>query len=200
MKTMIAPVTNDGKEAIGFQEPYSVDVEIQGVCPILFHRWSCEDVEEKSKAAKGSRAKKTDNIESYVWRNEKGELCIPGNYLRMSLIWAAKFKQDPRSPRKSAMDITKAGIICTPELASLGTKDWDYLDKQRVLIQRNAITRMRPAMLSGWKASFRIEVILPEYIEERFLQELLINAGRLIGLADFRPTYGRFNVISFQKI
>jgi hypothetical protein len=34
----------------------------------------------KSAAAKGSRAKKTDNIETFVYRNDDGELCIPGEY------------------------------------------------------------------------------------------------------------------------
>ena len=199
-KALLNGNSNEAKETIEIGAPYSVEVELTGTCPILFHRWSCEDVEAKSKAAKNSKAKKTDNLEAYVYRNDKGDICIPGEYVRQSIIHAAKYKQDPRSPRKSAMDICKAGIIVANELASLGTKDWDFIDKRRVVIQRNGVTRMRPAMLSGWKAKFQFEVILPEYISPEFFQDVLVNAGRLVGVGDFHPTFGRFNVTKFEII
>lgn len=190
--------TNGGEDQIALSQPYIVNVKIEGVCPIIFHRWNCESVAEKAKAAKGSAAKKSDDVQSYVYRNETGEICIPGEYLRQAVIHAAKFKQDPRSPRKSAMDIFKAGIVSLTELASLGVKDWDYLDQRRVQIQRAGITRSRPAMKTGWQAEFQVLVNLPEYIPPQLLNEVLSSAGRLIGLADFRPSYGRFNVISFD--
>ena len=43
-------------------------------------------------------------------------------------------------------------------------------------------------------------VNLPEYIPPDALQDVLVNAGRLIGLADFRPTYGRFAVQRFEIV
>ena len=52
----------------------------------------------------------------------KGLLCIPTEYFRMALIGAAKFKQDPRSPRKSAMDLFKAGVANLTDLCSLGVQ------------------------------------------------------------------------------
>lgn len=192
--------TNGATEGIEMQMPYRVEVTIQGVAPILFHRWNCESVESKSKAKKGSAEKKTDDIESYVYRTEQGELAIPGEYLRGSLVGAAKFMQDPRSPRKSASDLFKAAIVSLTPLASLGVKTWDYLDKRRVVIQRNAITRSRPAMAEGWKATFVLMITLPEYIDQHMLNTMIQSAGRLIGLADFRPTYGRFNVINFKVL
>lgn len=198
MSTAIAPVSNDGKQTIGFSELYTVTATLQGTAPFLFHRWSNEAVEAKAKAAKNSRAKKEDDLESYVYRDDKGYLAIPAEYLRQSMITAAKFLQDPRSPRKSAMDLFKAGIVCLNELCSLGCKDWDYLDKRRVLIQRNAITRMRPAMLSGWKIVASLTVLLPEYIDPTLLQQTMTNAGRLVGLGDFRPTFGRFQIMKFE--
>ena len=96
------PVSNDGESAIVRTIPYIVNVTIEGTTPMLFHRWNCEAVEEKANAKKGSAEKKIDNIESYVYRNGKNNLCLPGEYLRQSIINAAKYQQDPRSPRKSA--------------------------------------------------------------------------------------------------
>jgi hypothetical protein len=173
-------------------------VTIEGVAPILFHRWSNEDVETKGNAAKGSRTKKTDNVESYVYRLPNGHIGLPGEYLRQAIIAAAKYRQDPRSSRKSAMDLFKAGVVSLTELADLGKKDWDYLDKRRVTIQRSAITRTRPAFLTGWRAEFDLQVGLPEYIDSGMLLEVIGAAGRFVGLADFRPTYGRFVVVKFE--
>jgi hypothetical protein len=85
-------------------------------------------------------------------------------------------------------------------LATLGVKDWDYLDKRRVVIQRNAITRSRPAMKEGWKCTFILQVNLPEYIDQAMLNQTIQNAGRLIGLADFRPSYGRFSVVKYEVL
>jgi hypothetical protein len=193
--TAIEPVADDANADIALSEPYVAQVEIEGVAAILFHRWSNEAVEEKAKAAK-----------SYIWRTAEGEIGIPGEYLRGAIVHAAKFRQDPRSPRKSAMDLFKAGVVALTEVAPIfSTQDlkqpaaeWDYLDARRVMVQRSAITRQRPAFLAGWRASFEVQVNLPEYISSRDLHATLINAGRLIGIGDFRPTYGRFQVVKFE--
>lgn len=190
--------TNDASEGIALAEPYVARVTIQGTAALLFHRWSNEAVAEKAAAAKGSRSKKTDNLASYVYRCDNGNLGLPGEYLRQSIIGAARFRQDPRSPRKSAMDLFKAGVVSITELADLGVSEADYIDRRRVLIQRNAITRERPALKAGWSATIELMALLPEYIERATLLEIITSAGRLIGVGDFRPTYGRFQVTSFE--
>jgi hypothetical protein len=189
---------NGAATAILASAAYSVHVVIEGVADLLFHRWNCEAVDAKAKAAKNSAAKKTDDIESYVYRDDTGELCLPGEYLRQAIIAAAKFKQDPRSPRKSAQDITKAGVVSLTPLASLGTARWDYEDRRRVVIQRSGVNRVRPAMRAGWRASFDLMVVLPEYLDRAWIKDTLDTAGRLIGVGDFRPTFGRFTVIEFN--
>jgi hypothetical protein len=156
--TAVAPVTNLAEFTLAASEPYRVTLTLQGTSTMLFHRWNCEAVDAKAKAAKGSTAKKTDDVESYVYRNDEGELCIPGEYVRQSIAGpagAAKFRQDPRSSRKSALDLYKAGVVSLTELASLGVKDWDMLDQR---------------------------------------------AGQLVGIGDFRPTYGRFAVVRFEIV
>ncbi len=196
--TAIAPVSNDAEEIIDITQPYRALVKVAGTSPLLLHAWSVEGVREKSAAAKGSKAKKEDNLETFVYRNETGELCSPGEYFRMSTINAAKFRQDPRSPRKSAMDLFKAGIVSLEPLCTLGVSAWDYVDQRRVMVQRNGITRMRPAMNTGWKAEVLFQVMLPEYIGSAFLNDTIQAAGKLVGVGDFRPTYGRFQVTEFK--
>lgn len=190
--------TNGGRAAVEAALPYVATVRIKGSADILFHRWNCEAVEEKAKAAKGSKAKKTDDIESYVYRDEDGHICLPGEYLRGAIVQAAKFRQDPRSPRKSAQDLFKAAVVSLSPLASLGLKDWDYEHRCRVTVQRNGITRTRPAVKAGWEAEFQLLITLPEYVPGDVLNEVIGSAGRLIGVGDFRPTYGRFQVVAFD--
>lgn len=190
--------TNEGSFTIDQNKPFIASVVIEGVSDILFHKWSCEDVEQKGNAAKGSKAKKTDNLEAYIYRCDDGTIGIPGEYLRGAIIGAAKFKQDPRSPRKSMADLAKAAVVSLTSIASLGKAAWDFEDRRRVTIQRNAITRCRPAFKPGWRAEFDLMVNLPEYISPQILNELIQSAGKLIGLADFRPSYGRFQVIGFS--
>jgi hypothetical protein len=185
-------------EAEGPSLPYQVVTIIEGNSSLLFHRWSVEAVEAKQRAAKGSTAKKTDDIESYLWRLENGNLGLPGEYVRMAVVNAAKFRQDPRSPRKSAMDLYKAAVVSLTELADLGTPDYDFLDQRRVMVQRSGITRCRPAMRAGWRAELEFQVQLPEYVSPADFHDVLVNAGRLIGVGDFRPTYGRFQVRKFE--
>lgn len=190
--------TNGAKSAIEAGLPYLATFQLQGSSDFLFHRWNCEAVNEKAKAAKNSKAKKQDDVESYVWRNDQGELCVPGEYVRQSVIHAAKYRQDPRSPRKSAMDLFKAGVVSLTQIATLGKSEWDYLDTRRVTIQRQGINRSRPAMKAGWKADFELQILTPEYIDQHFLYDVLSMAGRLVGVGDFRPTYGRFNIVEFS--
>lgn len=201
-------ISDAGNDTITLDEPYRVLVHITGDSSLLFHRWQSDAVEAKSRAAKGSTAKKTDNVESYVWRNENGHMCLPGEYLRGSLVdprnGAAKYQQDPRSPRKSALDLFRAGVVALTDLAVLIRADgskadtWDYLDRRRVTVQRNGVTRERPALTAGWSAEVELMVLLPQYIDARLLHRTLTDAGRLVGVGDFRPTFGRFSISHFE--
>lgn len=198
--TEVSEPTSGGNETISFSEPYRVSVRIRGDADLLFHRWNCESVDAKSSAAKGSKAKKTDDIESYLYKNDEGFICIPTEYVRMAIVGAAKYRADPRSPRKSGMDLFKAGVIPLTNLCSTGKKDPDYLDRRRVVVQRSGINRTRPALRAGWEAEFIFLITLPEYINQEFFLDVLTAAGRLIGLADFRPTFGRFQVIGYKVL
>lgn len=193
-------VTNGAQAIIESGAPYRVEVGLVGVAPILFHAWNIESVANKAAAAKGSKAKKTDDVESYVYRDLDGNLGVPGQNLASSIQWAGKFRQDPRSPRKSAFDLCKAGIIPITPIASFEPKtaNWDFEHAARVTIQRAGVTRIRPAMREGWRLTFNLLVTTPEYLPPHMVSDLISSAGRLVGLCDFRPTYGRFTVVSFD--
>lgn len=204
MTEAISEPTNGGRQAIELCVPYTAHITITGSADLLLHAWNCEAVDEKSKAKKGSEAKKSDNVESYVCRDEDGLICLPAEYIRMSIVQAAKFRQDPRSPRKSAMDMFKAAVVSLSPLSPIinrdgkATKKWDFEHRCRVQVQRNGITRTRPAFRAGWSTEASLMVVLPEYVDPILMHEVVVSAGQLIGVGDFRPTYGRFQVAKFE--
>ena len=66
---------NGAESTVLMGAPYSVRVVIEGVADLLFHRWNCEAVDAKAKAAKNSAAKKTP-AKKYCIRNA-AEKSIP---------------------------------------------------------------------------------------------------------------------------
>lgn len=206
MATIVAvsEPTNGARAIIETELPYIAHVKICGCADLLFHHWNCEAVDAKGRAKKGSEAKKTDDLESYVTRNDLGLICLPTEYLRMSVVNAAKFRQDPRSPRKSAMDLFKAGIVSLSPLNPIVNRDgkttkvWDFEHRCRVTVQRSGITRTRPAFHEGWSAELDLMVNLPGYISSSDLLETITMAGKVIAVGDFRPTYGRYQVVGFE--
>lgn len=194
-----------GVTADHYSQPYSVLVTLVGTEDILFHRYDVDQVEAQAKAAKGSKEKKSDNVESYVHRTVGGFIGLPGINFKACLADAAKSFQDPRSPRKSARDMVRAALKIPGEGVFINSdgeeaQTWDYLDKRRVQVQRNAISRQRPALTKGWQLSLQINVVDPEYIQPDWLSELLVRAGRSIGLCDYRPDFGTFRVAHFEPI
>ena len=206
-KTILSGTAVTNGAELHLELPYYATVKIKGTAPMLFHRWDCNDVDEKANAPKGSKTKKTDNLEAYVWRDEDtGELCLPLEYVRMSMVKASKYFQDPASSRKSAHDLVKASIIPMGELASLGTKDWDKVDRRRVVVNRSGVNRERPCMNAGWECEMTFMVNAPDLIPPHRDQgtklpdfkSILDRAGLFEGVGDFRPTFGRFTVTGFE--
>jgi|SRR5215831_5523047 len=208
-KALGGDISNAGAEIIAEEVPYRALIEVTGDCPILFCRWQCDSVAAKAAAAKGSTAKKTDDVESYVWRDENEQICLPGEYLRGSVVGkegSAKYRQDPRNPRQSAQKLCRAGIVALtdgPITRTDGSKamEWDYLDRRRAVVNgRGAVTRERPALRTGWNAEIVLQIQTPQYITPELLRVMLHDAGRLVGVGDFRPTFGRYSVTKFELL
>lgn len=196
-------VDNGGQRIIDAGKPYIARFEILGIAPILLHGWDSESVDAKAKSAKGSKTKKSDDVESYVRRTKEGYIGIPGNYIVAALADAGRSMQDPRSPRKSLRDLLRAILIPLPTADHVWpflpqTREWAYIDRRRVVVQRNAITRSRPAFTEGWRVAFEIQCNGPEYISPEKLATIIGECGRLCGFCDNRPSYGRFTLAAFE--
>ncbi len=175
-------------------QPYQAEIQIQGTADLLLNRWN----DDRVALANGS----SDEVEARVYRCPDGTLGIPGGYLQQAIVKAAPYQRIPRFLHGDALNLYRAGIAVSTDLASLGSDSWDYLDLRRVrIVGRNATqTRTRPAMRAGWTAAFLVQVVLPEYIRPDDLRAALEDAGKLVGIGDFRPTFGRFALTRFALL
>lgn len=184
---------------------YAMRVRIQGISRLLFHRYDPEAVERKNKASKGSREKKTDNLESYLYRDLDGYLGIPATNIKACILNAAKHFSDPRSTgqKKQAKELFAATIFVEPEMCPVlvdgkRIKEPQFVDRRGVVVQRSRVNRERPGLLPGWQCEFTVNVLAPEYVTPELLRDVLSVAGRFVGLGDFRPDFGRFQVVSTE--
>ena len=72
-----------------------------------------------------------------------------------------------------------------------------YLHSRRGLCafsvpQRSTVMRTRP-IFREWELEFTVH-FMPDIVDEHSLDEAVEIAGKLIGLSDYRPKYGRFEV------
>ena len=169
-----------------------INVKIKGTAPLLLHKFATE---EKT----SSRAKKVyvpeEEAEKACYRNEQGQVFIPSTHFKGAMIKSAvdfKFqgKKTYKEYIKSGIFIEENEIILTPQ---------EYtISNMPVVIARSRIMRSRPEF-KKWECEFTME-IADEALDFRIVKEILEMAGKYKGVGDFRPEYGRFEVVGFNKV
>ena len=73
-------------------------------------------------------------------------------------------------------------------------KDPRFRDRRIARIGKDKIMKTRP-IFPTWELSFTASY-LPELVNEKQVARALEVAGRTKGLADYRPRYGRFEIVT----
>ena len=73
-------------------------------------------------------------------------------------------------------------------------EDPKFRDQRMVKIQTSKVLRTRP-IFPNWELTFEV-MYLPDVVDESDIDEAINTAGYIIGLAEYRPEYGRFEVTS----
>ena len=141
-----------------------------------------------------------------VYRNEDGTLYLPANNLQRSMVEAGKlFKSPVRRMATMAREVA-AGLFVPEDVEGFvlvdgnGVPFTDYeIDVRRAVVQRNGIQRARPR-LREWYCEVRMQID-PVVLRLDVVLQILILAGRQVGVGDYRPersgSFGRFKVLSF---
>lgn len=187
---------------------YTVDVKVTGIAPLMQHRFPMPDFENMGKGGKRVSGK-VDYSEEWrqsLYTNSEG-IFQPAVHFEGAMVKAgASFKVQGRRGM-SYKELIKANVFVTPDEIPFGVPvpdklDTDadkplYLDMRPVVVQRARVVRLRPTFKSGWSLEFSIEV-LDDQIPYEMLQDILSYAGKTVGIGDFRPRFGRFNVSRFE--
>ena len=188
---------------------YTIDVSVKGTAPLLQHRFPMPNLKDMSKGSKKVTGSPdyTEEWKEYFYSNGDGEIYQPATHFEGALIKAAVNYKITGKRGKTYKDLFKAAVFVSPEMIPHGMKVPDeldedadkplYLDLRPVVIQRARVVRIRPAFSPGWELEFEIEC-LDDQINDDLLLEVLSHAGKTVGIGDYRPRFGRFNVVKFE--
>lgn len=154
-------------------------------------------------AITGKRKKTDDDLISIMeieargacWETPEGLLGLPN-----AAVWRCIY--DAAKAYKRGEDIKRALILedIVQPLSVGGAfvscdeylKDATHIDYRPVKVNNRKTMRARP-IVHDWSSSHRFE-LLDDVIDARALVPILERAGRLVGVGDWRPTYGTFSV------
>jgi len=174
----------------------TVEATIEGICPMLMHRYVMEDEAAEKKAVRKDRQfDPKEDAEKGMYKNASGEVYIPSSWIEATLRDTSKeFKGRGKASMKATI---LASVFVEPDEILIGKKTYDEIDRRPCLVQRQRIVRSRPKFNPGWKATFNINFD-EERVQPEALKQILEEAGKAKGVGDYRPKFGRFKVISFK--
>lgn len=195
---------------------YKVNASIKGTSSLLQHAFgqgSLDDLQQSSKIVTGTPDYSLEWMHTMYILN--GYLVQPANHIEGSMQRAAASFKMKGKGGKSWKDAVKAYAyvapdmivhyrdgqpVSAPEKDLLTTpRDGLSISIMRVKVQRAAVARSRLMIDVGWELNFQIDVS-DDQVPAGLLQEVLSEAGRAVGIGDYRPRYGRFEVTCFEKV
>lgn len=182
-------------------------VKIRGVCPLLLKNGQTADpLNRFAKQMKEitCKKKKTDEdhaelsrIEwhSALYVNQDEKIVLPGNSFEASIYEGAKKSKLGRA-FKSAVFVYEDAILDIGIKYAKASDLWgkeQFRDVRGVAVQGKRIMRTRP-IFNEWQAEFKV-IYDDEQVNLADVQRAINDAGIKCGVGDFRPRFGRFEVV-----
>lgn len=172
-----------------------VNVHIKGVAPLLFNRFPDEDNPSGKTGQKIAKATKEEQVEKSLYRLEDGTLYSPSDHIVGAMIKAAtNFRLEGK---KTMKDSVKGGVFVSPlkipHVIQKYETDWRSVVNPST---RGRIMKGRGRM-EEWELKFELTCIDPRMSQED-LRGVLEFAGTYVGIGDYRPRYGRFEIKLFK--
>lgn len=181
-------------------------VSIRGVAPLIMHNGqTCDPMNKFARQMKEVTGKRKKTEEDYaemsriewfagLYVNGNEQLILPADVLDATLIEGAK-KSKLGKQFKSAVFVARDAVL------EIGRKykindlwlDENFRDVRGVRVGQARVMRTRPIFRS-WAATFDIQFD-NELVNENDVARALCDAGHQVGLCDYRPKYGRFEVV-----
>lgn len=183
-----------------------INVTIEGTAPLLMNRFN-EEAEVKvssgiSAVSIGTKGTPREQAAKKTYSDSDGNLYIPGPNIFSCLIQAGKFHKNGKTKvTTTKSSLIPAGMALQEVVCPLGTKKFE-VDSRSVVIPATGgrIMAHRPR-LDNWSLSFTLDVDESMFSSD-FVRLLVDDAGRKIGLGDFRPDrkgpFGKFVVTAWK--
>lgn len=173
-----------------------IDVRIEGISPLLQHRFPMDEVDVKSKAKNQKQTQ--DDVESYLYR-ENGLVVQPSTHIIGALKKGGAKFQITGQGKLTYKNLMGSGVV-TISPANIPHVHQEFkIDRRPVVIQSSRIVRSRP-IFDPWALEFTLEFD-EEEVPKDVLKQIFDYAGRFVGIGDFRPScggpFGRFMVTRF---
>ncbi len=179
---------------------------IQGISPLLMHNGQMADPLNKFtkqlKEISGLRKKTDENYAEMArieWHaglyvNKDGFPCLPSAVIESAIQEGAK-KQKLGKAFKSAVFVDADAVL------DIGVKkkavdlwgDDRFRDTRGVKVGQARVMRTRP-VFPDWKAKITV-TFDDEQVNEIDVRRAMIDTGGKVGLCDYRPKFGRFEVL-----
>jgi len=194
---------------------YTISVIVEGIGRgLLMHKFSVEataELENEVKRAKKVKYVPKDEAEMVTYRldpkkgEKKGQLCLPAEHFLGAIVGAGASFQKKGQGKKTYKGSFQGFVEIAPEYIGLENSDgkplYDYaIDSRPVRIKatQGRIMRHRP-IIKKWRAQMQIEVA-DDAIPMDVVQAAFEEAGRSRCVGDYRPRFGQFRIVSFEKI
>lgn len=192
-------------------------VRIEGIAPLIMHNGLLADPEyhftkEKKKITAKRKKVEADQEEisrleflGSLYTDSTGKIIVPARVLLGAIIKGAKgLKEGPAA---------KAGVFVDADVPLIydGPTDPEALyaatsedGKGRPFVLRvpvkqgtASVIRVRP-IFPKWAVEFDL-TIMDDVTNAQTVRQMLDHSGRMCGLGDWRPQYGRFKVVQFGE-
>ena len=187
-----------------------VKVTIEGTTPLLMNRFTDEAAAKVSGGTStvmaGNKGTPREQAAKKTYEDENGILHIPGTNIFRAIIDAGTFHKAGKSKittQKSSLVPAALALLelTCPIQTKNGAPKWE-VDSRAVVIPSTGgrIMCHRPRV-DEWRISFTLEVDTGMF-SIPLVRQLLDDAGKRIGLGDFRPArkgpFGRFVVVAWD--
>ena len=168
-----------------------IDVKVKGIAPLLMNKFS-EPVQGESKRGKKVYVPE-EEAERKTYRTTDGKLYLPSTHFKASMVKASS--DFTMTGRKKYKEYVKAGVFIETQEIVLDQQEYE-IHAEPVVIQIAIVMSLRPKF-KVWSCSFVIEIV-DEMVNQTTLKEILTMAGKYKAVGDYRPEYGRFEVVSWK--
>jgi hypothetical protein len=187
----------------------SVQIRLQGVSPLLCHNGQTADPRNtyaKAMKAVSGKRKKTDADYDEMARLEwlaglyriDGDLVIPDYVIESAMIKGAmKSKRGPQAKcglfftDHASLEFDGKPATITDDTLSEMFASGQFTHTIGVKVGMAKVMRTRP-MFRNWSITVLAQYD-PDVLNMREVEEIAVDAGKLVGIGDWRPKHGRFN-------